>query len=143
MDDEIDGFADMLFGDLVQIITFISMVALIMACLGLLGMAVFSTESKLKEISIRKVLGASEQSVLMLLSKGFLKLLLLAIVIMVPLAYLANDAWLQFIAYRVDLGIGIITIGIIIVSIVGIITIGSQTLIASRTNPIKALRNDG
>lgn len=143
MDDEIHGFADMLFGDLVQIITFISMLALIMACLGLLGMAVFSTESRLKEISIRKVLGASEQSVLLLLSKGFLKLLLMAIVIMVPLAYLANDAWLQFIAYRVDLGVGIVTIGIVIVSIVGIITIGSQTFIASRTNPIQALRNEG
>ena len=143
MDDEIDGFADMLFGDLVQIITFISMLALVMACLGLLGMAVFSTESRLKEISIRKVLGASDQSVLMLLSKGFLKLLVIAILIMVPLAYLANDAWLQFIAYRVDLGVGIVALGIVIVSIVGVITIGSQTFVASRTNPINALRNDG
>lgn len=142
MSDEIAMMTDFLFGDLTQIITFISMLALVMACLGLLGIAVFSTETKLKEISIRKVLGASEKSILILLSKGFFKLLLLAVLIMTPLALLANNAWLDFVAYRVNLGAGIILGSILIVVTLGLLTVGSQTFFASKTNPVNALRNE-
>ena len=140
--DEIDFFTDFMFGDLIKIISFVSLLALITACLGLLGMAVFSTESKMKEISIRKVLGASEQSILLLLSRGFLKLLAISILVITPVAYFANNLWLDFIAYRVDLGFGVIAGSILLVMLIGVLTIGSQTFFAAKSNPIKALRND-
>lgn len=140
--DEIDFFTDFLFGDLIKIISFISLLALLMACLGLLGIAVFSTESKMKEISIRKVLGASEKSILVLLSKGFFMLLIIATVIITPLAYFVNNLWLDSIAYRVDLGFEIISISVLVVMLIGIFTVGSQTFFAAKSNPVDALRNE-
>jgi len=142
MSDEIAFFADLMFGDLTKIVSFISLLAIIIACLGLMGMVVFSTQSRLKEVSIRKVLGASNQALIMILSMGFAKLLLLAILISVPLTWFINNLWMDFIAFRVEIGAGVIFFGVVIVSILGLLVVGTQTWQAANTNPSKILRDE-
>lgn len=142
MSDEIAFFADLMFGDLTKIISFISFLAIIIACLGLMGMVVFSTQSRLKEVSIRKVLGASNKALVYILSKGFAKLLLLAVLISVPLTWFINNLWMDFIAFRVDIGIGVILFGVAIVAVLGLLVVGSQTWQAANTNPSKVLRDE-
>jgi putative ABC transport system permease protein len=114
----------------------------LISCLGLLGMATYATETRLKEISIRKVLGSSDQALVLLLSKGFLSLLLMAVIIAVPLAWFINNLWLERIAYRTELGFNVIGLGVAILVVLGILTIGSQTLRAAFTNPVDSLKNE-
>ncbi|SMD33761.1 ABC-type transport system, involved in lipoprotein release, permease component [Reichenbachiella faecimaris] len=142
MSDEIAFFADLMFGDLTKIVSFISFLAIIIACLGLMGMVVFSTQSRLKEVSIRKVLGASNQALIFILSKGFAKLLLLAVIISVPLTWVINNSWMNFIAFRVEIGAGVMLFGVAIVAVLGLIVVGSQTWQAANTNPSKVLRDE-
>ncbi|MEO9968099.1 MAG: ABC transporter permease [Reichenbachiella sp.] len=142
MSDEIAFFADIMFGDLTKIISFISLLAIIIACLGLMGMVVFSTQSRLKEVSIRKVLGASNQALIYILSKGFAKLLLLAILLSVPLTWFINNLWMDFIAFRVEIGAGVIVFGVAIVALLGLLVVGSQTWQAANTNPSDILRDE-
>lgn len=142
MSDEIAFFADLMFGDLTKIISFISFLAIIIACLGLMGMVVFSTQSRLKEVSIRKVLGASNQALVYILSKGFARLLVIAVVISAPLTWFINNLWMDFIAFRVDIGVGVIFFGVAIVAILGLLVVGSQTWQAANTNPSKILRDE-
>ncbi|MEO9806265.1 MAG: ABC transporter permease [Reichenbachiella sp.] len=142
MSDEIAFFADLMFGDLTKIISFISFLAIIIACLGLMGMVVFSTQSRLKEVSIRKVLGASNQALVYILSKGFAKLLLLAVLISVPVTWFINNLWMDFIAFRVDIGAGVIVFGVAIVAVLGLLVVGSQTWQAANTSPSKVLRDE-
>lgn len=142
LSDEIAFFANLMFGDLTKIISFISFLAIIIACLGLMGMVVFSTQSRLKEVSIRKVLGASNQALVFILSKGFIKLLALAIVISAPLTWFINNLWMDFIAFRVEIGVGVVLFGVVIVAILGLLVVGSQTWHAANTNPSKVLRDE-
>ena len=142
MSDEIAFFADLMFGDLTKIISFISFLAIIIACLGLMGMVVFSTQTRMKEVSIRKVLGASNQALIIILSKGFAKLLLLAVLISVPLTWFINNSWMNFIAFRVDIGADVIAFGVSIVAMLGLLVVGSQTWQAANTNPSKVLRDE-
>lgn len=141
-EEEVQEFYDLIFSDLVDIVGFISFLAITIACLGLLGMATFTTETKLKEVSIRKVLGATDKNVVLLLSKGFISLLALAIVIAIPAAYFLNSLWLEAIAYRVSINFGVISFSTLIMLVLGIVTIGSQTLRATLTNPVDTLRNE-
>jgi putative ABC transport system permease protein len=127
-------------GDVVSVIGFIAFLAITIACLGMLGMATYTAERKRKEVGIRKVLGADQLSVALLLSKGFLTILLLSILIGAPLSYMANNIWLQNFPNRVDFGLGTLLLGSAILLMLGLITIGSQTLRASRSNPVKSLR---
>jgi putative ABC transport system permease protein len=131
-----------IFGDLISIVGFISILAVSIACLGLLGMATYTAETRLKEIGIRKVMGASVQSLLVLLSRGFIILLSIAIVIGVPLAYFINNLWLELFAYKVSFGINIFGTSILVMLILGILTVGSQTLRAALINPIVTLRDE-
>lgn len=142
MSDEISFFADLMFGDLSKIITFISLLAIVIACLGLMGMVVFSTQSRLKEVSIRKVLGASNQALVYILSKGFAKLLLLAVLISTPLTWFINNLWMDFIAFRVGIGAGVIVFGVVIIALLGLLVVGSQTWQAANTNPSQILRDE-
>ena len=142
MSDEIAFFANLMFGDLTKIISFISFLAIIIACLGLMGMVVFSTQSRLKEVSIRKVLGASNRALIVILSKGFVKLLLLAVLISTPVTWFINNMWMDFIAFRVEIGAGVVLFGIVIVAILGLLVVGSQTWQAANTNPSKVLRDE-
>jgi putative ABC transport system permease protein len=141
-EDEVRFFYQTVFSDFVSIAGVISLMAIVISCLGLLGMATYLTETRLKEISIRKVLGSGSGALVFLLSKGFLKLLAVSILLAVPAAWFLNNLWLQLIAYRTTLSLSVLLIAISIIVILGVITIGSQTLKAAFTNPANHLRND-
>lgn len=139
---EINKFYDLLFGDLVNVLSFISFLAILLSCLGLLGMATYATETRMKEVSIRKLLGSSDGALVILLSKGFLSVLALAIVIGIPLAYFVNKLWLELIAYHTVIGIGTISLAVLLLVIFGALTIGSQTWRAVFANPVDNLKNE-
>lgn len=82
------------------------------SCLGLLGMATYTTETRMKEISIRKILGSSDASLIVLLSKGFVKILLVAILIAVPSAYFLNNLWLEQVAYHTSFDFVVVITGV-------------------------------
>lgn len=128
--------------DIIAIISISAILAVVVASLGLFGMAVYNAESRIKEVGIRKVLGAHIGQIVLLLSNNYLLLLVISIVIAVPLAYFANSLWLQQIANRIILGPGIIGSGIGIILLIGIITIGSQSIRAAFTNPVDSLRDE-
>ncbi len=139
---EIKEYYELLFGDLVNIVGLSSFLALSIACLGLLGIATYTIETRIKEVSIRKILGATDKQLIYQLSKNFFSLLIIAIVISVPLAWLVNNLWLEQIAYRTPISIGVIASAVGILLIVGITTIGSQTWRASAVNPVDNLRSE-
>ena len=140
--DELVFYYDLLFGDIVSIIGLATVLALVIACLGLLGMATYTIETKTKEVGIRKVLGASSKQLILQLSKGFMGILLISIVIALPLAYFINNLWLQEFAFRVSITFGVLSFGVLTLVILGLITIGSQTYRATIINPIDHLRNE-
>ncbi|MCH7534658.1 MAG: FtsX-like permease family protein [Bacteroidetes bacterium] len=105
-------------------------------------MKLLCNKTKIKEVSIRKVLGATDKQLIYQLSIGFVLMLLVAVVVSVPLAWLLNSLWLEQIAYRVTIDFGVISFGVLILLIFGIITIGSQTYRASTVSPVDNLRNE-
>lgn len=139
---EIKEFYVMLFGDLIQIISLVSFLAIAISCLGLLGMVIFSIETRIKEVSIRKILGAELSSILILLSKGFIKLILLSIILAVPIAYLVNNLWLQSIAYRVSIDFWMLFTGSGIILLLSLVTILSQTFKVAITNPADLIKSE-
>ena len=120
----------------------VSAIAILISCLGLLGMATYATETRIKEISIRKVLGSSNGSLIYLLSKGFIWMLLISIVIAVPAAYFINNLWLELLAYHVSVNLGTISLGIAVLIFFGIITVGSQTVRATFVKPVENLKSE-
>jgi putative ABC transport system permease protein len=142
IESEIKFFYNTIFGDVVNILGVIAVLAIMISCLGLLGMATYTIETRMKEISVRKVLGSSDQELVYLLSKGFMKLLLIAVALGVPLAWFINNLWLGFIAYRTEISVSMIFTAIMILLVLGAGTIGSQTLRAAFTNPVDNLKNE-
>jgi putative ABC transport system permease protein len=140
VDSEVRKFYEIIFGDLVSVLTVIASLAILISCLGLLGMATYTLETRIKEISIRKILGSDNGSLVLLLSKGFVFLLLIAVTIAVPLAYLANNMWLQLIAYHTTFDASVILFGVLILILFAVITIGSQTIRATFVNPVDNLK---
>lgn len=140
--DEVHKIYDIFFGDLVSVLSVVSFLAILISCLGLLGMATYATETRLKEISIRKVLGCSDGSLVYLLSKGFFSVLLIAIVIAVPAAYFINNLWLEKLAYHVSVDGTAIVLGVLILIFFGVITIGSQTWRAIFVKPVENLKSE-
>lgn len=128
--------------DIVSIIGYISFLAILIACLGMLGMATYSTERRMKEVGIRKVLGAEEIKIVLILSKSFLKLLTISILIAAPLSYFINQFWLDNLPNRVDFGFETVVIGSLLMLGLGLLTIGSQTIRAARQNPVESLKNE-
>ncbi|MCD9017129.1 ABC transporter permease [Parachryseolinea silvisoli] len=140
--DEVHKIYDVFFGDLVSILSVIAFLAITISCLGLLGMATYATETRIKEISIRKVLGSSDGALLYLLSKGFGSMLLIAIVIAVPTAWFINNLWLEQLAYHVSVGMLTIAMSIFTLIVFGIVTIGSQAWRALYVKPVDNLRGE-
>ncbi|AKD58649.1 hypothetical protein SD10_19195 [Spirosoma radiotolerans] len=131
------------FSVMVKVIGFIAFLAICIASLGLFGMVVFTTETRLKEISIRKVLGASEAGLIYLLSKGFLTLLMVATLVALPATYLFFDkVVLVNFAYHQPIGLSGLLMGVVIVMFLAFLLIGSQTLKAARRNPAKILKSE-
>lgn len=117
-------------------------IAIFISCLGLFGLATYTAEVKTKEIGIRKVLGASIASVVQLISAGFLKMVLIAIIIAVPVAWWAMNKWLEGFAYRIDISWWAFIIAALIASLIALITVSFQAIRAATVNPVKSLRTD-
>ncbi|MBK7940137.1 MAG: ABC transporter permease [Lewinellaceae bacterium] len=116
--------------------------AVLISCLGLLGLATFAAQHRAKEIGIRKVLGASVASVVGLLAKDFLKLVLLAIIIASPIAWWAMSHWLQDFAYRIDIQWWMFAVAGAVAVAVAFLTVGFQSMRAALANPVKSLRSE-
>ncbi len=114
--------------------------AIFIACLGIFGLASFTTEQKTKEIGIRKVLGASVSTIIQLINKEFLKLVVLSNLVAWPIAWYFMKNWLNNFVYRIDLSIWPFIVSGIIAIIIAIISVSYQALKASNTNPVVALR---
>ncbi len=114
--------------------------AILISCLGLFGLAAFTAERRFKEIGVRKVLGASASSVVLLLSKDFLKLVLIAVVIAFPLSWLAMNQWLKGFAYRTSIGINVFLIAGVSIMFITLITVSFQAVKAALANPVKSLK---
>lgn len=125
-----------------KVVTLFAFLAIFVACLGLFGLATFSAEVRTKEIGIRKVLGASIFSIINLLSKDFLKLILVAIVLASPLAYFAINNWLQNFAYRINIQWWMFLVSGALVVIIALLTVSYQALKAALMNPVKSLKTE-
>ena len=119
---------------------YIAFLAISIACLGLFGLASYSTEQRTKEIGIRKVLGASVSNVVLFLSKEFIALVIIANIIAIPVAYFIMNKWLQGFAYRTDIGLFTFILSAFIAISIALVTVGFQTIKASRANPVESLR---
>jgi len=130
---------DQLFGKAFGIF---ASIAIFVACLGLLGLTMFATIQRTKEIGVRKVLGASVSSIVMLLSKSFLKLILLSTIVAFPLAWWVMSTWLQDFAYRVNMGWWIFILAGASAMLIALTTISFQAIKAAIANPVKSLRSE-
>ncbi|MDR9418685.1 ABC transporter permease [Gracilimonas sp.] len=125
-----------------QIVFFGSTLAIIIACLGLFGLASLMVVRRTKEIGVRKVLGASSQSIVLLVNKEFTKLVAIAFVIAAPIAWYGMNTWLQDFAYRIELGIGIFLLSGLTVLAVAWLTVSYQSIKATLINPVDSLRSE-
>ncbi len=119
-----------------------SILAIIISCLGLLGLASYSTMQRTREIGIRKVLGATVSNIVNLLSKDFLKLVVIAIVIASPLAWFAMHKWLQDFAYRIPISWWVFAVAAIAAALIAVLTVSFQAIKAAVSNPVISLRSE-
>ena len=115
---------------------------ILIACLGLFGLAAFTTERRTKEIGVRKTLGATVPQIVALLSKDTLKLVFIAAVIAAPLAYFAMRRWLSGFAYRIELGVSVFLLVTLAALAIAFLTVSYRTIRAARANPADALRDE-
>jgi putative ABC transport system permease protein len=125
-----------------QIFNVFTMLAIFVACLGLYGLASFMTVQRAKEIGIRKALGSTSSQVALLLSKGFVQLVLIANLIAWPLAWFIMDRWLQGFPYRIDINPVLFVMAGLIVVTIAFLSVGIQTLKAASVNPAKTLSSE-
>jgi len=119
-----------------------AILAIIIGCLGLFGLSAYTASQRIKEIGIRKVLGASVQDITKMLSKDFLKLVLIAIVIASPVAWWVMNKWLQDFAYRVNISLWVFVIAGLVAVVIAFITVSFQAIKAGIANPVKSLRTE-
>jgi len=116
--------------------------AILISCLGLFGLATIIAYQRSKEIGIRKVLGASVSSIVSLLSKDFVKMVFIAILIAAPIVWWATNKWLQDFAYKIDVNWVPFTLGGTIGILAALLTVSYQALKAAKTNPVDSLRDE-
>lgn len=119
-----------------------SLLAIFIACLGLFGLAAYAAEQRTREIGIRKVLGATVGGIVSLLSKDFLRLVLISAVITFPLAWWAMHRWLQDFAYRITIGWEIFVLAAVLAVGIALVTVSFQAIRAAVANPVKSLRSE-
>jgi len=122
--------------------TTFSFIAIMIACLGLFGLSAFEITQRVKEIGIRKILGAKVSSIVALLSKDFLKLVLIATIIAFPIAWYAISQWLQGFAYRVTIQWWVFLTAAVLAAVVALATISFQAVKAATANPVNSLRTE-
>ena len=125
-----------------QIILFGAILTIFISCIGLFGLSVLSAEKRTKEIGIRKVLGASVSSIISILSADFLKLIFIALIISIPLAWMATNKWLQNYPYRVTLSWWFFASSGLLVILIALFTISFQSIKAAIANPVKSLKTE-
>lgn len=130
---------DLLFG---KIFALFAGFAIFIACLGLLGLSLFTTAQRTKEIGVRKVLGASVPNIVFLLSKDFIRLIILSFLIASPLAWYVMHNWLQGFAYRIPISWWIFPSAGLLAFFIAIGTVSFQTMRAASTNPVTSLRSE-
>ena len=126
--------------NLLRAVGFIAFLAIMIAFFGLLGMVIYDMEARVKEIGVRKILGASVADVVIVLSKSFIFLLLLAAAFATPVAWLVNSQLLQSAAQRIELDFAVFGLGLFFMLGLGLATIFSQTVRAATGNPVESLR---
>ena len=117
-----------------------SVLALLIACLGLFGLASYMTQQKTKEIGVRRVLGSSVSQIVLLLTKEFTRWVIVANIIAWPVAYYGMNRWLENFAYRIDIHVSIFIVSALIALLIAVATVGYQTVKAAMANPIESLR---
>ncbi len=125
-----------------SIVNYFTIIAILISCLGLFGLATFSAEQRIKEIGVRKVLGASVANIVTLLSKDFLKLVMVSIIIASPIAWFVMNKWLQDFAYRININWVVFAITTLVALFIAIATISFQAIRAAIANPVKSLRTE-
>ena len=125
-----------------KIFSLFAVLAIFIACLGLIGLASFTADQKRKEIGIRKVLGASSISIVSLLSREFTWLVIVAFILAAPIAWFVMRGWLQDFAYRIPIGVFIFLMAGILSLLIAWLTVGVQTMRAANANPIKSLQQE-
>ena len=139
-----DRFAQLYTSEQQQshLFTIFSCIAIFIACLGLFGLSAFTITQRIKEIGVRKILGASVPQIVTELSKDFLKLVLIAAVIAFPIAWFSMHKWLLDFAFRIDIGWWIFVVAGLIALIIAFATVSFQSIKAAMTNPVKSLRSE-
>lgn len=127
---------------LASIVGDFTVIAILISCLGLFGLATFSAEQRIKEIGVRKVLGASVTSIVALLSKDFLKLVAIAVIIASPIAWLVMNKWLESFAYRTNISWMVFVITTFVALLIALLTISFQAIRAAIANPVKSLHTE-
>jgi putative ABC transport system permease protein len=124
------------------IVSYFTFIAILIACLGLFGLSAFSAEQRIREIGIRKVLGASVSNVASLLSKDFIKLVIVALLIASPLAWFGMNKWLQGFAYRIPISWWMFAVAGLLAILIALLTVSFQAIKAAIANPVKSLRSE-
>ena len=125
-----------------QLFATFAFTAIFIACLGLFGLSAFAAERRTKEIGVRKVLGASVISVVVKLSKDFVRPVIIAIAIAIPLGWYAMTKWLEGFAYKIDIQLWVFILAGFIAFFIALITISFQSIKAALMNPVKSLRSE-
>ena len=125
-----------------RIVNYFTLISILISCLGLFGLAAFATQQRTKEIGVRKILGASVASIVLLLTNDFLRLVLLAIAIASPIAWYAMNRWLSDFAYRIDIPWWVFALAGMAAVTVAFMTVSLQSLRAALMNPVKSLRSE-
>jgi putative ABC transport system permease protein len=120
----------------------LAIIAILIACLGLFGLATYTAEQRVKEIGVRKVLGANINNIVTMLSKDFLKLVIIASIIAIPFAWWLMSKWLQDFAYRITIGWWVFIAAAAIALLIAVVTVSSQAIRAAIANPVKSLRTE-
>lgn len=125
-----------------QVFWYFSLMAILIACLGLFGLSTFMINQRAKEIGIRKVMGASVHSILILVSSNFVRLVVGAFILTTPIVYLVMDRWLNSFAYKIDLGVWMFIVAALMVLAIALTTVGFQAFKSAISNPVKSLRSE-
>jgi putative ABC transport system permease protein len=141
-DDEIKDAYSFYFS-MIKICGFMGFLAVSISCLGLLGMVVYTVETRTKEVGVRKVMGASSANIAVLLSRDYFKLMLIAAMIAIPITYVFFDkAFISVQYYKFDIGVLEIIVSLALMLMLGLVTILSQTMKAAKANPVDILRSE-
>jgi len=125
-----------------SIVSVLAFLAIIIACLGLFGLASYSAEKRIKEVGIRKVLGAGVFNMVALLSGSFIRLVVISIVIAWAIAWFAINKWLEDFAYRVEISWWVFALAGLVAILIALLTVSTQAIKAAIANPVKSLRTE-